>query len=163
MGVEVVPVPVRATDFSAWAKATNHVLTCQHELGHALGEYVNDTATPVTQCRQQGWDIATGSGEDPALTTITIFGESSEQPEVMSVVLHQADGQVLNTIEVLAADQTPQRAWELVERFLDHHRPTRVFHDQTIRYPNYCSDCNGLLVNVASAADIAVSGGAPRR
>lgn len=163
MGVEVAPVPVRAVEFMAWAKATGHALSDQHELGHALGDYVNDAATPVTQCRHQGWDIAPGSGGEPTLATITIFGENSEQPEVMSAVLHRADGQVLDTIEVLAADHGPEQAWGMVEAFLDRHRPARVFHDQTIRYPNYCADCNGLLVNVASAADIAAANGAPPR
>jgi hypothetical protein len=163
MGVEVIPVPVRAAEFIAWAQATGHALSDQHELGHALGDYVNDTLSPITQCRHQGWDIAPGSDTEPALATITIFGETSEQPEVMSAVLHRADGQVLDTIEILAADHPPERAWELVEAFLDRHRPARVFHDQTIRYPSYCADCNGLLVNVASAADIAASGPVPGR
>ncbi len=161
MGVEVLPVPVRAEAFLDWAKAGGHSIADQHALGHALGDYVNDPAAPVTQCRHRGWDVAPGSAGEPVLATITIFGETSEQPEVMSAVLHKADGQVLDTIEVLAADHAPQAAWEMVEEFLDRHRPERVFHDQVIRYPQYCPDCNGLQVNVASAADIAAAAKAP--
>jgi hypothetical protein len=158
MGVEVLPVPVRAEAFAAWCLAHGKALTNQHEISHAVGDYIHDPLNPVTQCRHAGWDIAPGSGENPPLATLTIFGENSEQPEVMSVVLHKADGQVLTSLELLAADHTPQQAWEKAEAFLDKHAPARVFHDQTIRYPQYCPDCNALQVNVASEKDVEAAG-----
>ncbi|MCA1989914.1 MAG: hypothetical protein LDL07_12340, partial [Desulfarculus sp.] len=42
LNVEVIPVPVRADAFLAWAQATHHDLKDGHELAHAVGEYVND-------------------------------------------------------------------------------------------------------------------------
>lgn len=154
MGVEVLPVPVRWAEYEAWGKATGHNPANQHDIAHAVGDYIHDALTPVTQCRHQGWDVALGSGGTKPLATLTIFGENSEQPEVMSVVLHRADGQVLASLELLAAEMPPQEAWEKAQEFLDKHAPARVFHDQTVRYPHYCPDCNALLVNVASAQDI---------
>lgn len=154
MGVEVLPVPVRASQFLPWAQKTSHDLADGHDLAHAVGEYVNDPVTPTTGCRHS--DMLSGllPGQGPALATITVFGENNEQPEVMSVVIHRPDGQVLTSLEILAVDHTPQEAWDQAVAFLDRFRPGRVFHDHTIRYPEYCADCNALLVNVASAADI---------
>lgn len=158
MGVEVNPVPVRFSAYEAWCQASGHHPANQHDIAHAVGDYIHDALTPVTQCRHEGWDVAPGSGEANPLATLTIFGENSEQPEVMSVVLHRADGQVLATLELLAAEMPPQQAWEKAEAFLDKYAPARVFHDQTVRYPSYCADCNALLVNVASAQDIQAAG-----
>jgi hypothetical protein len=163
MGVEVTPVPVRAEAFAAWCLDTAHAPANPHETSHALGDYIHHPQTPTTQCRHQGWDIAPGSGDNPPLATLTIFGETSEQPEVMSVVLHRADGQVLTSLELLAAEHTPQEAWAKAEAFLDKYSPAKVFHDQTIRYPNYCGDCNALLVNVASEKDVEAASCEPRQ
>ncbi len=154
MGVEVAPVPVRAGQFLPWAEKTSHDLSDGHELAHAVGEYVNDPASLATACRHS--DLAAGllPGQGPALATITIFGETGEQPEVMSVVIHRPDGQVLASLQLLADEYSPDQAWEKAVEFLDRFHPGRVFHDQTIRYPDFCPDCNDLLVNVASSADI---------
>jgi hypothetical protein len=154
MGVEVLPVPVKASQFLPWAEGTSHDLADGHELAHAVGEYVNDQATPVTNCQHS--DLISGLllGQGPALATVTIFGENNEQPEVMSVVIHRPDGQVLESLQLLAADHSPQEAWDLAVAFLDRFRPGRVFQDHTVRYPQYCTDCNALLLNVASAADV---------
>lgn len=154
MGVEVLPVPVRGAEFLPWAAKTSHDLGDGHDLAHAVGEYVNDPATPVTACRHSDLMAGLLLGQGPALATVTIFGENNEQPEVMSVVIHRPDGQVLESLQILAVDHTPQEAWDQAVEFLDRFRPGRVFQDHTIRYPQYCPDCNALLVNVASAADI---------
>ncbi|MFH1033805.1 MAG: hypothetical protein V1806_04805 [Pseudomonadota bacterium] len=154
MGVEVLPVPIKASEFMPWAAKTSHDLTDGHELAHAVGEYVNDEATPVTACRHSDLMAGLLLGQGPALATVTIFGENNEQPEVMSVVIHRPDGQVLDSAQFLAADHSPQEAWDQAVTFLDRYHPGRVFQDHTVRYPNFCPDCNALLVNVASAADI---------
>lgn len=151
-GVRVVPVPVRSEPFKAWAAKTGHTLSDGHELAHAVGEYVNDDLTPVAYCRHGEPDL------DPALepdllATITVFGDDAEMPEVMSAVLHRPDGSVLDTLEILAVECDPQEAWQRVGIWLDDNEPKQVFHDKVIRRPEYCADCNGLLVNVASSAD----------
>ena len=94
MGVEVLPVPVKAAQFLPWAENTSHDLADGHDLAHAVGEYVNDPATPVTACQHSDLMAGLLVGQGPALATLTIFGETNEQPEVMSVVIHRPDGQI---------------------------------------------------------------------
>lgn len=150
-GVEVIPVPIRAQEFFAWAQGGGHDLEDGHELAHAVGEYANRPETPVALCRHE--DMSARRGE--VLATLTIFGETPEEPEVMSAAVHTDDGVVLATLEVLAAGHSPEQAWQKVSTFLDLHRPRSVFHDQVVRRPEFCSDCNALLVNLASQEDIA--------
>ncbi|MCB2225568.1 MAG: hypothetical protein KQH53_02740 [Desulfarculaceae bacterium] len=155
MGVEVLPVPVAAGPFAAWAKGTDHKLSDGHELGHAVGEYVNDPETPVSACRHGSLNSDfDGLG---GLATITVFGEDEDTPEVMTVAQHTSDGQVLQSLQMAAIEFSPQAAWDEAKRFLDRMRPDKVFHDEKVRKPEYCTDCNGLLVSVASPEDVAAS------
>ncbi|MCB2186449.1 MAG: hypothetical protein KQJ78_08535 [Deltaproteobacteria bacterium] len=150
-GVAVDPVPVRTAAFAAWCQDTGHELTDAHARGHAVGEYVNDPAVAPADCAHAYPELEVSPGE--ALATITVFGESEEQPEVLTVTLHLPDGQVLTALEILAVEHTPQEAWDLVRQFLDHHHPQNVFHDQNVRRPEYCADCGALLANVANPAE----------
>ncbi len=152
MDVEAVPVPVTAEEFYAWAEATGHELTDSHSTAHAIGSYVNDPATPPARCMHTYPDIRLGPGE--SLATLTVYGESPQEPEVMTAVIHTADGRVITALEILAWDHSPQQAWEKTRAFLDRHQPRTVFHDQTIRPPQYCTACGALLVSVASAEDV---------
>ncbi|MCF8034527.1 MAG: hypothetical protein K9K66_13190 [Desulfarculaceae bacterium] len=155
MEVEVLPVPVAAGPFAAWAQETDHKLSDGHELAHAVGEYVNDPETPVSSCRHGSLNPDfDGLG---GMATITVLGEEEDAPEVMTVVQHTSDGQVLQSLQMAAVDFSPQAAWEEAQRFLGRVRPDKVFHDEKVRKPEYCTDCNGLLVSVASPEDVAAS------
>ncbi|MCF8048325.1 MAG: hypothetical protein K9L19_12325 [Desulfarculaceae bacterium] len=153
MNVEVVPVPVAAGPFSQWASDSEHNLGDPHDLAHAVGEYVNDEATPPATCRHGSLNSAyDGLG---GLATITVFGEEGGTPEVMTVVQHSSEGQVLQSLQLAAVDYSPETAWEEAKKFLDRIKPQRVYHDETVRQPEYCSDCNGLMVSVASPEEAA--------
>ncbi len=155
MDIEVLPVPVTAGPFATWAQETEHKLGDGHELAHAVGEYVNDPETPVATCRHGSLNPDfDGLG---GTATITVFGEDENTPEVMTVVQHTSDGQVLQSLQMAAIDYSPQAAWDEAKRFLARVRPQKVFHDEKVRKPEYCPDCNGLLVSVASPEDVAAS------
>ncbi|MCB2193541.1 MAG: hypothetical protein KQI62_18345 [Deltaproteobacteria bacterium] len=148
MNVEVLPVPVAAGPFAQWAEGSEHDLKDAHDLAHAVGEYVNDESTPPAACRHGSLNPAyDGLG---GMVTITVFGEEGGTPEVMTVVQHSMDGQVLQSLQLAAVDYTPEAAWEEAKKFLDRIKPQRVYHDEKVRQPEYCTDCNGLLVSVAS-------------
>ena len=151
MGLEVIPVPVRDTEFKAWLESSGHDMSDGHEAAHAVGDYVNNPGSPATSCRH-----AQPKMGGRKLATVSIFGEDPDQPEVMSVALHNQDGYVLETLEILAADHSPEQAWQKAEKFLDLHTPEAVFQDREIRRPEFCADCNALLVNVASQEDISL-------
>lgn len=157
MNVEVIPVPVRADAFLAWTQSSNHDLKDGHELAHAVGEYVNDMLVLPAACRHKDPVDGVLEGQGPPLATLTIYGEDPEEPEVMGVAIHRPDGQVLASLEILAADHSPDQAWEQAGRFLDRWNPAKVFHDRTVRRPEFCGDCNSLLLSVASPADIQAS------
>lgn len=157
MNAEVTPVPVRAEAFAAWAAGGRRDLADGHELAHALGEYVNAPLASPAACRHSDPSDGVALGQGPPLATLTVFGESAEEPEAMAVAVHRPDGQVLASLEVLAAEHSPQEAWEQVERFLGRWRPAKVFHDQTVRRPEFCADCNSLLLGIASPQDIAAA------
>ena len=157
MNVEVIPVPVRAEAFLTWAKSTSHDLADGHELAHAVGEYVNDALVLPAAFRHKDPVDGVLAGQGPPLATLTIYGEDPEEPEVMGVAIHRPDGQVLASLEVLAADHSPDQAWQQCGRFLDRWQPAKVFHDRTVRRPEFCGDCNSLLLSVASAEDIRAS------
>lgn len=150
-GIHVVPVPVRQTEFMAWLEGSDHKLSDGHETAHAIGDYVNRAQTPYAQCRHE--EVSDSLGE--VFATVTIYGETPDEPEIMCGVIHKPDGTVLATLEVLAADNSPQQAWNKITNFLDLHRPQGVFRDDIIRRPEFCSDCNGLLVSVADPDDVA--------
>ncbi|RJX34682.1 MAG: hypothetical protein C4525_06420 [Desulfarculus sp.] len=148
MGVTVHPVPVAAGAFSQWARAGGRDLADPHELAHAVGHYANDPSTPPANCRHGSLNPAyDGLG---GLVTITVLGESEEQPEVMTVVQHSREGQVLQSLQLPAVDFSPQEAWQQAQQFLERIKPSQVFHDQQVRRPSYCPECNGLMVSVAS-------------
>jgi hypothetical protein len=152
MNAEVYPVPVAAAPFAIWAQDTDHELGNAHDLAHAVGEYVNDPATPLANCRHGSLNPTyDGLG---GLATITVFGESEQVPEVMTVVQHGSEGNVLQSLQLPAVDFSPQEAWDLAKEFLDRIKPSRVFHDEKVRQPAYCPDCNGLMVNVASPDEL---------
>jgi hypothetical protein len=152
-GMAPQPVKVDAFKFSAWAREAGHKTDNAHDLAHAVGDYVNRSAAKISPCTHM--EFPTGLPEGmPCLATITVFGERPEEPEVMSVVLHRSDGSVLKSLEILANDYSPQQAWQMAMTFLDDHQPMGVLHDKTIRKPQFCSDCNSLLVHVASREDI---------
>ncbi|MFH1059874.1 MAG: hypothetical protein V1797_14515 [Pseudomonadota bacterium] len=154
MNAEVTPVPVRAETFQTWAAVGRHDLADGHELAHAVGEYVNDPLVLPAACRHSDPEDGVALGQGPPLATLTVFGENGEEPEAMAAAVHRPDGQVLASLEVLAAEHSPQEAWEQVDRFLKRWQPAKVFHDQTVRRPEFCTDCNSLLLSIASAADI---------
>lgn len=151
-GVEPVPVAVAAEAFADWAEATGQNLADGHGRAHAVGDFVNDPANKPAACQHanQLASLAVGAG----LATISLFGESPDQPEIVSVALHLHDGQVLEVFNVLTCDHSPQQAWEMVSGFLDQRQPRRVFQDQTVRRPEFCPDCGELLCNVASSDDV---------
>lgn len=157
MNVKVTPVPVRAEAFETWAAKGHHDLGDGHELAHAVGEYVNDTLVPPAACRHSDPGDGVSLGQGPPLATLTVFGETSDEPEAMAVAVHRPDGQVLASLEVLAAEHSPQEAWDQVDHFLGRWQPAKVFHDQTVRRPEFCADCNSLLLSVASQQDIAAA------
>lgn len=157
-GVEVVPVAVRADEFAAWVAGGEHDLSDGHGLAHAIGDYVNRPEAKAAPCQHSSELIDELARAAGAVATITAFGDDSENPEVLSAVLHTPDGEVLATLELLAAEMTAQQAWEKVERFLDRYAPRGVFHDRTVRRPEFCGDCNALLVNVASPEDVRSQG-----
>ncbi|KIX11007.1 hypothetical protein [Dethiosulfatarculus sandiegensis] len=147
------PVRVEALEFSAWAKGSGHKTGNPHDLAHAVGDYVNKEDAQISPCTHMEFPLGLPEGM-PCLATITVFGERPEEPEVMSVVLHRSDGSVLKSLEILANDYSPQQAWQMAMTFLDDHQPLGVLHDKTIRKPQFCSDCNSLLVHVAAREDI---------
>ena len=155
LGIKVEPVPVRQAEFLTWAGKEGRSLKNGHDRGHAVGDYVNRPQTPVAPCRhEEVAGLLALSGKEPLYATITVFGETEQEPEVMSVALHQFDGSVILTRQTLAAEHSPQEAWAQTTAFLDQHQPEKVFHDQTIRQPSFCQDCGALLVNVASPQDL---------
>jgi hypothetical protein len=160
-GVEPEPVPVAAGEFLAWAEESGHELGDGHAIAHAVGEYVNQPAAPVAQCRHGGVPAEVLAALGPGLATITALGESPEEPEVLVAVVHLADGSVLNQLQLLAVEHSPQEAWQHIEDFLDSHKLERVFHDRQVRRPEFCPDCGYLLSQVASAQDIQAAGLAP--
>lgn len=157
-GIEVHTVPVRENEFLAWAESGEHDLSDGHEIAHAVGEYVNDPAVPVSRCNHLGVPKEVLEQLGPNLATIAVFGEDPEEPEAIVTVVHRADGSVLDRIQVLAIEHTPEEAWDQIKTFLDSHKLERVFHDQSVRRPEFCPDCNSLMGNVASAEDIKAAG-----
>ena len=154
MGIKVAPVPVRSGEFLSWAGENGSSLKNSHDRGHAVGDYVNSPQSKPAPCRHQDAADLLKLGGEAIFATITVFGEQPQEPEVMSVVLHLADGSVAETLEILADDHPPQKAWDLATAFLDQHQPEKVFHDRTIRTPGFCPDCGALLVNVASPQEL---------
>ena len=154
-GIKVDSVPVRKEEFLTWAGKGGHSLKNSHDRGHAVGDYVNRSETPVAPCRHdEAAELLALAGDEPHYATITVFGESPQEPEIMSVVLHRFDGSVILSQETLAAEHGPQEAWDLTTAFLDKHQPEKVFHDREIRQPSFCQDCGALLVHVASPEDL---------
>jgi len=151
-GVEPQAVAVGGQAFAQWARATGQDLSDGHGRAHAVGDFVNDPAHKPSQCQHVSpmASLAVGS----ALATISLLGESPDQPEVVGVALHLRDGQVLEVFNVLTCDHTPEQAWGMVSGFLDGRQPRRVFQDQTVRRPEFCPDCGELLCNVASSRDV---------
>lgn len=149
-GVEVVPVPIAKKPFMEWVEQTGHDLGDGHGTSHAVGEYVNRPETPFAQCRHH--QVATKPGQ--ALATITVYGETPDQPEILGAVIHLKDGTVLASLEVLAADHSPDEAMDKIGAFWDVYQPQGVFQDPQVRQPEFCADCNGLMLSVASPADI---------
>jgi hypothetical protein len=158
MGIKVEPVPVRSTEFLNWAGKNGASLKNGHDRGHAVGDYVNDPKNRPAPCNHADASELLKLGGEALFATITVFGEQPQEPEVMSVVLHLSDGSVVNSMQILADDHTPQEAWDMATGFLDKHQPQKVFHDRTVRTPSFCEDCGSLLVNVASPEDMAGAG-----
>lgn len=152
LGMDPVPIQVTANGFENWLENHPHDTSDGHELAHAVGDYVNEPSVQPAKCSHSNEfaELAKGVG----LATITMFGENPDMPEVVGVALHLHDGEVIETLEVLTSEYSPQDAWNIVQGFLDRHQPKQVFKDDTVRRPEFCSDCGMLLCNVASAADI---------
>lgn len=152
MDAKPVPVAVDAAEFAQWAQRNGQNLGDGHGRAHAVGDFINHPGAKPAQCQHasQLAPLAVGS----ALATISLFGEDPDQPEVVSVALHLRDGEVLETLNVLTCDHTPDEAWNMVDGFLDARRPKRVFNDQTVRRPEFCAQCGELLCNVASERDV---------
>ncbi|MGD8563818.1 MAG: hypothetical protein PVG03_14845 [Desulfarculaceae bacterium] len=153
-GLSCEPVEVQADEFLDWAEESGRSLDDGHQRAHALGEYVNRPQAKSAACRHHGLGEPMPTGKQEMLATITVFGETAEAPEVMSVVLHRPDGQVLRSLEILAIDYSPDQAWQKAMALLDQYEPDKVFHDKQIRRPEFCPACNALLVNVASPLEM---------
>ncbi len=152
LGMEPVPIQVTSDGFEKWLESHPHDTSDGHELAHAVGDYINDPAIQPSQCEHSSEFVGLAKGV--ALATITLFGEDPDMPEVVGVALHLHDGEVLETLEVFTAEHSPDEAWNIVQGFLDQHQPRRVFKDETVRRPEFCSDCGALLSNVASVQDV---------
>ncbi len=153
-GIDVTMVFCQREELAAWAEETNHALTTDRERAHALAHFVGRPELPATACVHKR-PLTTAMAESglELYATITTFGESSERPEVLSTAVHTRDGQVVESLEILAVDHSPQEAFGLCSDFLAKHGVVNAFHDQVVRRPEFCSDCGELLVNVAGPAE----------
>lgn len=90
----------------------------------------------------------------PKVGTVTIFGEPADGPEIMSAVVHLKDGSTLAYENVLASEHSPQEAQDICFSFFDRYKVTEVFSSPGIHPPEFCEDCNELLVKVADPVEV---------
>ena len=155
-GIDVTMVTCRSEELAAWAGETNHDLNTDRERTHALAHFVGRPELPAAACvhKRPLTSAMAGTGLE-LFATITTFGESSERPEVLSTAIHTRDGQVVESLEVLAVEHSPQEAFGLCADFMARHGVVNAFHDQVVRRPEFCPDCGELLVNVAGPTEYA--------
>jgi hypothetical protein len=91
----------------------------------------------------------------PKVGTVTLFGEPEDGPEIMSAVVHLKDGSTLAYENVLASEHSPQEAQAICLSFFDRYSVTEVFSSPGLHTPEFCEDCNELLVKVADPDEVA--------
>jgi len=153
-GIGVAMVTCRADPVREWAVENDHPMQSQGERLHVLAHYVNQPDLPPAQCihkRPLTADMA-GSGLE-LNATLTTYGESPDAPEILSTVVHTRDGGVLESLEVLGVEHSPQEAFDLAMDLMSRHGVRNAFQDPQVRRPEFCPDCNELLVHTASARE----------
>ena len=88
------------------------------------------------------------------LGTITIYGELNEPPEIMSAVIHLEDGSPLAFENVLAMEHSPQEARNQCFALFDRYNVKGVFNSPKTFPPEFCEDCNQLLLKVANPDEV---------
>jgi hypothetical protein len=153
-GIDVTMVTCRSEELKTWARETDHDLNTDQERTHALAHFVGRPELPAAACVHKR-PLTTAMAECglELFATLTTFGESSERPEILSTAVHTRDGQVVESLEVLAVEHSPQEAFGLCSEFMAKHGVVNAFHDQVVRRPEFCPDCGELLVNVAGPAE----------
>lgn len=149
-GIEVTMVTCRAQEVAEWAAANGHPMTTDQERTHVLAHYAGRPELPPAMCVQKKpltADLA-GSGLE-LFATMTMYGESPEAPEILSTAIHTRDGWVVESLEVLGAENTPEEAFDLASRLMARHGVKSVFQDSRVRRPEFCPDCNELVVGTA--------------
>ena len=153
-GIEVTMVLCTNRDLRIWADDNAHQLTGEREKSHVLIHYINQPDLPPTKCvhkRPLTADLAGSSLE--LFASITMFGDNPEQPELMSTVVHTRDGLVVDSFEALSVEHDPQEAFGLAAELMARHGVRNAFQDPQVRVPQFCPDCNELLVNVAGSRE----------
>ncbi len=92
--------------------------------------------------------------KEPVVGTVTIVGEPDEGPECMSAVVHLVDGTPVGVRNVLAFENSPEEAQEMVFVFFDDYDVQEIFTTPGIRRPEFCEDCNELLTRVADPQEV---------
>lgn len=150
-GLEVTMVACRADALLDWAEENGHPLTSKQEKTHVLAHFTHRPDLPPTTCihnRPLTVGLA-GMGMD-LYATITAYGESPDNPQILSAAVHNRDGGVVESLDVLAAQHSMEEAFGMISELLAKHGVKNAFQDPEVRRPEFCPDCNELLVNVAS-------------
>jgi hypothetical protein len=150
-GIDVTMVTCRATDVMDWAFDNDHPLTNDHERAHVLAHYAGQPDLPPSKCVHKRPLTTAMAGLGWTLYgTITAYGERTDLPEILSLAIHTRDGQVVESMEILAIEHTTAEAFDRFQGLMARHGVTQAFHDPVVHRPQFCADCNELLVNVAS-------------
>ena len=153
-GIEVTMVLCSASELRQWAADSNHPLTEEREKSHVLIHFINQPDLPPNKCVHKKPVTADLAGSSLELfATITMYGDNPEQPELMSTVVHTRDGQVADSLEILSVEHNPQEAFGLASELMARHGVKNAFHDPQVRTPQFCPDCNELLLNVAGSGE----------
>ena len=153
-GIDVTMVTCRSHELATWAREHEHALNTDRERTHALAHFVSRPDLPPAACvHKRPLTAAMADSGLELYATITTYGESPERPEVLSTAVHTQEGQVVESLEILAVDHSPQEAFGLCSDFMAKHGVVNAFHDSTVRRPEFCPDCGELLVNVAGLSE----------
>ena len=149
--IDVTMVTCRARDIIDWAKANDHPFGDANERTHVLTHYANQPDPPPSKCVHKRPDTSFMAGLGFELYgSLTIYGERTDQPELMTIVVHTRDGAVVDYLETPIVEHPMEEAFGLVMDFLKKYGVKNAFRDPNVRRPEFCPDCNELLVNVAS-------------
>ena len=149
--IEVVMIVCPADKLIDWADENDHPLTTEQERTHVLAHYTNSPGVCSSQCVHKKPDASAFLSLGPEVFgTLSMFGETQESPEILSAVVHTRDGKVVDSKEILAIEHESDEAFNLASEFFRSCGVQKAFLDKTVRRPDFCPDCNELLVNVAS-------------